>query len=497
MLFLTESLFGENRKNSQFFRLWIEIINMSEKESMSDKHPDTEISHAEETSSSNGSNLADIDQHPAIFKLNMDCLHKLFDWFSLSELIPIAKTCQRFHQAAGDYFRSNYVSTEIISKDGHIYTLFRNIDIFLKFISRISTNCNNLQLNHLIGDTCKSLRHIRLSGILLEDRIECIKEILMRVKTVDLVECPNREEIYNIFLKYCTSMTSLSIKRSYKLRNKSIIIGSSNEWLHRKYPTLQHFELTELYELPENELRIFFERNPNVQTFTIDSNSLWENRQSIISSEIKLNKLAIEFMNEEFADEIIQLLNELYVVGFYKYLHVYSSRISQEYLDKIFLSLFYNSVEMLRGRLKEINVLLENVTILSFPGFYWREPIDTTNLYKNLPNLERIFFEEAKTEHIFPFICGSLKLKIIKIKRFHGGVHYVNGFIDLVTFNKERGKLLDATKIILYVDNHFVLSSKWSNQPIKYKSIELRQFGAFDWTELNSDYRDKHIRYYS
>lgn len=41
---------------------------------------------------------------PDIFELNIFCLHDVFEWLTLEELIAVGRTCKRFHQAAGDFF---------------------------------------------------------------------------------------------------------------------------------------------------------------------------------------------------------------------------------------------------------------------------------------------------------------------------------------------------------------------------------------------------------
>lgn len=436
-----------------------------------------------------------VEVPPEIFKLNIHCLHEIFEWLSLYELHQFGRTCKRFQQAAGDFFRSNYVSKRVTAEKGGICIAYRELDTFSEYITRIEILGQSLKLHRYIGANCISLRKIRFEGSLLEDRIECLKDVLKNIKVVDIVECPNREEFYEFFLKHCPNIKSLSIVRSYKVPNQSVIIGNGNDWMFRKYPTLEYFELTQLYELQQDEIKKFLELNPNIRTFTTDSNSLWTNRHSILESNIKLDKLAIEFTSKELANNILDLLTELHERQFYKRLHVYSTFISENPLQRMFSLPFSRSMEMMHGRFERIDVPLINLKMLGI--CYGTEVLNMADLPKQLPNLESIYFTEAKTDHILPFIQHSPKLKSIQIKRFCAGTHYVRGFIDLTTLNDERAKLENARKVTIYVNEYFVLSSKWANKPIKYKFIEMRRFEASEWDELNSTNRNYRLSDYN
>lgn len=431
--------------------------------------------------------------HPAIFKLNIDCLYEIFELLSLHDLITLSKTCKRLHQAAGDFFRTTYVSKEIIINNGSIYTPYREIDTFIEYIPRISLTCNSLKMCSLIEAKCKSLRYIRLAGSFEEDRIEHLKVVLKYAQTVDFVECPNREEFYDFFLQHCHRIKSLSIKRSCKIRNKSLIVGSNNEWMRREYPTLQHFELSDLYELNDNELETFFKQNPSVRTFSTDMNSLLENRSFFLNTDVQFDRLAIEFVNKDNSDEIVNILDEMFARGTFKRLHIYSTFYSRQSLDQMFLRPFAKCLELLHGMFRSIDQPLLSVKTLGITYFYSNDRLMATDIATNLPNLERIYFNQASTDDILPFIRSSAKLKTIKIKRFQSGTR---GFIDLLALNREREKFLGAKKLTIYIDQYFILSAKWSNEPTRCKFVELRRFESFEWEELNANFRNHHLSYY-
>lgn len=414
---------------------------------------------------------------PDIFKLNVDCCQEVFEYLTLYDLLNIAETCKRFKRIAGDFYRSHYLAKRVTARNGGLHIDYRSMDIFSAYIPKLFVAGTGLSLYQFIGSKCKSLRQIRLGGFLPEDGIQCIKNVLSEIEFIELDEYFNRDEFYEKCLCHCPKLKSLSVKRSVKIRDKLIIIGSGNDWLLRKYPTLEHLELTDMYEILGGELKVFFEQNPNVRTFSTDSKSLWDNRDSFLACNANLDQLAVEFRGKEIAITIAvyNLLNELHENGCYKKLHVYSTFIEEDQQDQMFSLLFPNSVEMLHGSFSRIDVSLENLTVLSMN--YGYDIDDMNDLQKKLPNLERIFFYEASSDHLFPFVKFSPKLKAIKIYRFHIGRHAESEYLSV--FNRERKKLKGAQKLTIYLHEYTVLRTK-SN----FEMVTLGRYEWFEWNEL-------------
>lgn len=444
-----------------------------------------------EPSQSECTALSNNDPLPDIYRLNIDCFHEIFECLTICDLLNIGQTSTRLQKIAGDFYRSHYVSKRVNAEKGGLTIDYgRSIDIFSAYIRKVFISGYRLNSYQFIASKCKSLRQIRFQGALLEEGIEYIEHILNEIEVVDLSECYCvREEFYEYFLKYCSILKSLSIKRSGKMRGKSVIIGAGNDWLLRKYPTLEHFELTEIYEIPDQKLKIFFEQNPNVRTFSIDSQSLWDNREAILSANIKLDKLSVEFRSREIKsnNQIFDLLNELQRNGFYDKLHIYSMCVSEKLLEEMFLLPFCSSLEMFHGRFHHIYNTLENLTVLGVD--YGDEIHNVEDLPKKLPNLERIFFNEASSDHVFPFVKYSPNLKTIKIFRCQGGSHWKRA-MDLTEFNKERRKLRNARKVIIYVNEYYILKENTN-----FKMVSLERYGWFEWEELNAEFRHKHMAY--
>lgn len=279
-----------------------------------------------------------------------------------------------------------------------------------------------------------------------------------------------------------------------KVRNKPVIIGDNNDWLLRTYPTLEHLELTELYNLDGDELKTFFTQNPNVRTFSTDSHSLWENRETFLACDVTLDKLAVEFTSKDLADSVINLLTQLFDRGFFKRLHVYSTFVHQDHLDGLILHPLSQSLEMLHVYRYEfrMNVCLENLTVLRIcngDGHAFVEQFRTT-----LPNLERAYFYTISIDDILPLIKYSIKLRTIKIVKvmsiFVEGEncwYSTQAEFDLSMYNRERKKSIGARKVTIYVDESFLLQLNTD-----YDLVKLKRFEWFDWKGLSSKYRYDH-----
>lgn len=93
--------------------------------------------------------------------------------------------------------------------------------------------------------------------------VECLKEVCNRVVVVEMYECFIREEFGEYLLKHY-----LELKRSEKIRNKSVIIGTGNNWLLQNYPTSEHLKLTESHEIEGGELKVVFDQHSNYPGYT-------------------------------------------------------------------------------------------------------------------------------------------------------------------------------------------------------------------------------------
>lgn len=245
-------------------------------------------------------------KNPAkIFKLDIDCFHEIFEWLSLRDLIAVGNTCKRLQRIAGDFFQLNYSGRSARGENDGIYISSLQSNIFSEYIKKISISGNRLKAYRYIGSNCtNSIKYFRVHGFLPVDAFDCVKDILKDVEVLEMNECFINGEFYENYLKFCPNVKKLHVARSGYIQDKSIIIGTGNEWLLRKYPTLKHFELTDSYDLNGNELKTFFEINKNINSFSTDARTLWENRQLFSEINVSLDVFAINIQKL-----LIQIIN--------------------------------------------------------------------------------------------------------------------------------------------------------------------------------------------
>lgn len=432
---------------------------------------------------------------PAIFKLSVDCFHEIFDLLSQADLIAIGQTCKRMQQIAGEFVNFSYAAKTARADDDGVYISSMKSNIFCRYIQKISISGDRLNAYRFVARNCtESIKHFRAYGTLPEGGFECIKEILKGVEVLEMNDCFIKGEFYNEFLKYCPNIKSLSVSRSSRNKDKSVIIGSGNEWMLRKYTLLENVELIEIYGLQTNELKVFFQQN-SIQNLSIDSRGLWENRHAIMESNTKFDTLAVDIYQSivfdcknqpiSMIDCIYHLLQELYKRGVFQKLHLYMVFINQKYVRK-FYSL--NGIEMLNGDIVKIDRILVGVKVFSV--WCGDEILEIEHLPTKLPDLERVYFLKTTSDRILPFIRYSVKLKQIKIKQLKD-IACIK-FLDLIALNKQRKKLFGARKITIYVKEDLYLATKWAMKTTNFHLIELKRFDSAEWEEFNS--RAKYLK---
>lgn len=442
--------------------------------------------------------VASKEKPPDIFKLNIVCFHEIFEWLSLYELVNVGQTCKHLQHMAGVYFQITYGMTKTIPHY-YYYDYYENdyakemqkTDVFGRYVEKMDVSLNRQRIYSYIATKCKSLRQIRFVHFLPEKRLLGIKDNLEPVEVVDLHDCFIHDEFYDHFLKYCPRVKTISVKRSAKPWDESVIIGSGNEWMHRTYPSLQQIELTAVNELKMNELKAFFNANPNVQTFSTDSSTLCANRYCLLSSGIKLDRLAIDIASDSVAESVIDLLNELYERQFFKRLYVYASAVSQHHLNKMVSLPFSISIRMLYGLFGKIDTPLRYLKIM---GFYENPRVigmDVASIPMKFPNLNQIFFHQAHVDDVRHLIRHSVELTTIVVRSLFG-----QNFIDLFPLIRERAKLFGARKVTIHLDSNLILMAKWATNTLDSDLVAFKHFKTFEWDDLNARTRTYHCEHY-
>lgn len=402
---------------------------------------------------------------PPIFKLTVDCCDEIFDYLSTKDLYSFGRTCKAMHKVAGQYFKRNCFGAEKFTHDEGIYTCYYDRDASNK---RILTSKFNQYITNITqhGDDMGSLRYIEshcddfdsvnnlnfVSTRIDLDKIEYFRKILPKIEYIRLHQCTADGNIYNILLQNCCeNLTHLTIHSDF-----GDIIGRRNPWLLHRYPKLKQLHLCPKYVDEFYELVTFFKQNPTVEDFLTNFLSLWGNRNQLLNSGAKLNCLGIEdcwYHTVENIQQIFDLLKQLHGRGFYKRLHLKLDKINQELCEQMVL---LPGLEKLHfDQFIEINNLscLTSLKELHLPGGLRANEIEVIAL--NLIYLEKVTISSIASDDLLPFMRYSSKLIRLYV--------YLNGHIlNLLKLNKERERLIDARKCIIFVRDNIFLNTKWT-----------------------------------
>lgn len=449
-----------------------------------------------------------------LFKLNIDCLDKIFDYLSVKDLHSIGQTCKTLQQAAGEYFKLNHSAAPKYSENDGIYTEYSDnsgvinqrtqtscFNRFITYISHYYERKAPLQYIQSHADEFESFKHIYLvCTSLSKSKIDRIKKLFDRVEIVQIRNCTMEVDFYASFLKFCINMKELYVQEADvgQYRNRygygSGQEEQSNSWLLQSYPKLQHFELIPQFSNHIAELCQFFERNPNVQSFSASSRCLLANQNELLKSNAKLQVLEVKIFQvprfyyddddveeDDHYQSICKLLKQLHANGFYKCLHFYVQRISQQCGDQL--------VELPGLEKLCIKYFTENFNLTQLTTLKELVILDGANardmklLACCLNNLQRLFLNNASFEDLLPFLCHSVKLNVVKFspKNEHNGMN--RGIFKLLTSNGEREKLFGARKVIVYVPDNIFLATKWSinNGCTNLNMVEIKRTHAYAW----------------
>lgn len=425
---------------------------------------------------------ADKDDPPAIFQLNIDCFNKLFDYLSRKDLYSISQTCKSLKQIAGEFFRSNYESSEEFIK----------CQEFNQFVSKLVIPTYNELMQPANDDDEKCnqiLKQVRFLRMELSDvELNRVEKMLQHAEAVIIDDCTVKPIFYFEFPKMCPNLKRLHVHRTTLHYNTSK--RNANESIFWQFPALEHLEWI---STNGDELKIFFEQNPNVRSFTTNANNLWESRDLFLECQVQLDDLSIEMgaptEEPQTTGQTFKLLKELHKRGSFKRLHLDLKCFSQQTLEQ--MELLGNALLALSSlRLKECTSesitlpQLINLKELNISTCLNDLPLgamtDVNALVSQLVNLERIHFAIADDYEITQFICHSAKLKKMKIENL-AWQDDNNVCIDLLMLNNERAKLPQAQKLIIYIGDEEYLATKWSCKQTEFNCIEMRRAMSNEW----------------
>lgn len=429
---------------------------------------------------------------PRIFKLNIDCLDKIFDYLSAKDLHSIGQTCKALQQAAGEYYQLNFNAAEKFLGTNGVKTIYsarenvRNERIetpafnkFTQFLSHYYEELGPLRYVKSHADEFAAVNHLYLVCLQIDSaKIKYIQKLLPKVEVMQIRQCSIRGDLYDILLRHCKNLNRLYIQDDME----AVIHRRKNQWLLRNYPTLVHVELSPRFSFKINELQTFLELNPNLRSLTTTSHTIWANRNTFLA-QLKVNRLEIKHFESDYHfyyeerlnfPSLCELLNELHENGCYKRLHLHINRIDNRAelaipgLDKLSIC-----------HLEKCNFDL--TTLKEFCIYDCPNVNEINRLATGLINLERLYLCNATFEYLSTFVGHSPKLTTIK---FSASSEQKNGGIfNLAHLNKLRKNLADALKVVIYADDNIFLATKWATQngDMNLNFVEMRRAGSFRW----------------
>lgn len=264
----------------------------------------------------------------------------------------------------------------------------------------------------------------------------------------------------------------------WSLVNDSFI-GNGNDWLLRKYPTLEHLEINALFEIPE--IGTFLGLNPNIRKLSIIYAFMVRHADLFMTSKAKLDELVLYIHEGCSLFVAFDSLQTLYQRDFYKRLRLYAAGMNQQHIDRMvplnvvrLHATFGENVRLSSlGNSEELNV------------FNSRRIVDFSELATNLQHLRQIEFYCESFDAIMPFISHARNLKRIKFEIIQNGAYFSTEtkVVKLRAMNKEREKLSNAQRITIYVYEEIY----WSKEETDFSLIRLRRLESVDWT---SDYSE-------
>lgn len=406
-------------------------------------------------------NLAVEETSSAIYRLNVDCFEKVFDYLSKEDLHTFGLTCKRMSRMVGHYFRQEMPGHELRWTD-ECFAGFR------KYAKSVIVDYDS-EMTNADWNVLQSVEKIELCHMDLE-RIKVIpKGILNQLQDVSLFDCRIDEPLFESLVELCKNLKSLIITE----------IDVDDEWFTRKYPKLENFELFPKTSTKIDNLEMFFRQNPAVRSFTTNSEFLLMNEATLMA--VKLDALCIDFIDDDIDESACAILNTLHAKGGFKRLHIGTQ--ADQTIIELLSSLPFVTGLWFPGITEEIDLSsLENLKFL----WIFSDLEKITNkaaLAQSLKGLELLLFHEARVDDILPFIRLSAKLKKIIVK--NELIDEADKAIDPVAMNRDREKLLiemlDVEKVTIYIPERSYLATKWKTTQMDLKLIKVRHCDLWEY----------------
>lgn len=416
--------------------------------------------HIDSTSSDSKQTTNHIEQTADIFRLNDDCFDAILYRLSIDDLPALRETCVRIQNLVDIHFSRKYPEERckiVRSLNGmikiHKYGGFKEYLQNIWFHDRRQHDGGDLLMYYIYSQCNKRPRCIRFQNMfLVQEHGQLINAPLMTTEAIECINCGAYDIYKHIFMR-CVQLKSLNVKHSRALSYEGV-----ENWLKHRYPMLESLEIHLQISPIHEELKIFFELNPQIKRFIYNSRRLHGQSKmgyfmnAISENSSELDELSITIRSDDdFRNIFIQLLNitrrqqfKRLTVEFYSSKDVLIDNLNNlACLDKLH-ALHINSIE-LNDDLPSNFDLLVNLKELHLSNSSNYEH-SSRILTEKMPNLEllvirnSIYFTPSVVDFIQPYVECSVNLK--KIVLAHDVTRRINQYFK--DLNEKRQSLDDA-----------------------------------------------------
>lgn len=423
-------------------------------------------------------------QMPAIFKLNIDCFAKIFDYLSLVELINVAQTCKLLHKVCGHIFQLHYpFANVIVGENGEMH--LENHREVNECVVTFSEYIRCVVFSEVLNDNpspiewqqFKSLKRVNFyCAKFNEKKLGYVKDLLKNAEIVELSDCGFFGTTFEQFLDACENIKNLTITISYDY---------NENWFNKNYPHLETVSIVPIvyYRQQIYELSEFFKQNANVSKFFMSSKFLLDNRAFIMQA--KFDQLKVQVDAFDFST-IRNVMNVLHANGVYKRFYITffdCFKFTQSFIDQM------NSINALVGLKVPFNTTnldlsgLGQLEVLRFDCDVDRI-INMSELTQNLANLREISFVTASIDDVLPFACRLPKLKKIAVEKL---VDFWRD-IDLLAVNEQRRKLFESvvhvSQVIIYIPEMAYLRIRKKFLTMSLEFVAVLRYELYDTTRF-------------
>lgn len=238
-------------------------------------------------------------------------------------MLAFGTTCTWLCHNVGQWLQTKRPRLRNCLRDGSVYASVypphwsMEIDCFSQIINSITVYYPLSKDGFYIRlDRYQSLKSIEFVRIKVNAAdIDCLREILCQVEIIKFNECEINVKPFEVIFSACENLEYLSVIGKMG-KKPSKIIGTSNDWLRKKYPKLDHFELKyKSFKVKRiKELTQYFSINSNIRSFSTDEYCVLKNFDYLMETKNRFDVFSITIRIDSitYLRKCFQLLNQLY-----------------------------------------------------------------------------------------------------------------------------------------------------------------------------------------